>query len=495
LVQHFLFRNIVLPAYETWLKRRKTFRYLRDLERSQWQSRRELEDLQLAGLQGLLTHAFQNCPYYRETWSRQGLNPRRLEILADLQRWPVIGRDTIRENRGRMRAQVAGLRLLQKCTGGSSGVPLHFDLDTGSHDRRQAAWYRGYAWGGAGPGAKELYLWSVPSGKPPWWQGWKDRLYNRLHRRRLLNTYALSEERVPAYLRSLNRYRPDAIVAYAQSLYIFARCLEERRLTPFSPRSIIVGAEKLHRFQRAVIERVFQAPVFETYGSREFMLMGAECDRHKGLHLTMEHLLLEVLDDDGRPTPPGQEGNVVVTDLYNYGLPFVRYANGDRMIAGWDHCPCGRGLPLLREVIGRRAEMVHTPDGRHISGVFFPHVIREYPAVRKFLVVQDRPDRILLHLVLGPGWNEAARRSLEKDFRKVIGPAARLDIVPVDHIPLTEAGKHRVVLNLCHRAADPASRSSAPATGSRSSGRVDAPRAAPASGRSGVRRTPLEITP
>src|SRR5207253_162083 len=161
----------------------------------------------------------------------------------------------------------------------------------------------------------------------------------------------LREDRVPLFLERLNRYRPDVIVAYTNPLYVFAQSLEERRLAPFSPKAIIVGAEKLFPFQRALIEKVFAAPVFETYGSREFMLIGGECDRHEGLHLTAETLLVEVLDDDARPTPEGEEGNVVITDLSNYGMPFVRYVNGDRAVAGWGTCSCGRGLPLMRKVV------------------------------------------------------------------------------------------------------------------------------------------------
>src|SRR5207247_2590258 len=100
--------------------------------------------------------------------------------------------------------------------------------------------------------------------------------------------------------------RPDAIVAYTNPLYSLARALDEKGVKPYSPKSIVVGAEKLHNFQRVLIERIFQTPVFETYGSREFMLIGAECDHHAGLHLTMEHLLVEVVDDDGHPTPDGR---------------------------------------------------------------------------------------------------------------------------------------------------------------------------------------------
>src|SRR4029077_12302961 len=166
---------------------------------------------------------------------------------------------------------------------------------------------------------------------------------------------------------------------YTNPLYEFARYIQREGLSTVSPRSIIVGAEKLYPFQRSLIEEVFRAPVFETYGSREFMLIGAECDRHAGLHLSMENLLVEILDDDGSPTPAGQEGNVVITDLFNYGMPFVRYVNGDRAVAGFDLCPCGRGLPLLKKVVGRQLDVLETLDGRKVPGEFFPHLLKEFP--------------------------------------------------------------------------------------------------------------------
>lgn len=445
----FLHRRLLLPAFESGLKRRKTFRYWAELECSQWLEPTALEQLQLEALRRLLAHAFAQCPYYREAWTQQGLDPHGVRSSRDFQAWPVIDREVIRQHRLQMRARVPGLRLLAKSTGGSSGVPLQFDLDTDSHDRRTAAWHRGYAWAGAELGRKELYLWGAPVGRQSWPRRCKEYLYQRLYRRRMLNAFDFGEATVPLFLKRLNRYRPDTIVAYTTPLYLFARALHERGLRPFSPRAVIVGAEKLYPFQRAMIESVFQAPVFETYGSREFMLIGAECDRHEGLHLTAEHLLVEVLDDAGRPTADGEEGDVVVTDLYNYGMPFVRYATGDRAVAGWKQCSCGRSLPLLRRVVGRRLDALQTPDGRLIAGEFFPHLLKDYPAVRQFQVTQERPDRVELRVVVREPWRQADRHAIADAAGAILGPATRLDIVPVADIPLTPAGKHRVVVNLC----------------------------------------------
>jgi phenylacetate-CoA ligase len=210
----------------------------------------------------------------------------------------------------------------------------------------------------------------------------------------------------------------------------------------------VVGAEKLHDFQRETIERVFQTRIFETYGSREFTLIGAECSEHSGLHLTMENLLVEILDDDDQPTPEGQEGNVVVTDLTNYGMPFIRYRNGDRAVAGWKTCGCGRGLPLMREVVGRQLDMLNTPDGRMIPGEFFPHTLKDVVAIRRFQVTQHAEDEVVLRVVLKGEWNDEERKRIECECREVVGPAVRFSIEVVAEIPLTALGKQRVVVNL-----------------------------------------------
>ncbi len=442
-----IYRHLVIPAYESVYQRRKTLHYWRDLERSQWLAGEELESLQLAALQRLLRHAFESCPYYRQEWQAAGLRMESVQSLVDFARWPVLGKPQIREHRQAMRSERPAGRLIAKTTGGSTGSPLSFDLDQGSYERRNAAMLRGYTWAGAALGTKQFYLWGVPLEKRSARQVWKDRLFNTIQRRHIVNSFALSDETVPQILDELNRYRPDVVVAYTGALYQFARGLAEQKLRPYSPRSLIVGAEQLHGFQRELIESVFQAPVFETYGSREFMLIGAECSEHRGLHLTTEQLLVEILDDNGQPTAAGQVGNVVITDLYNYGMPFVRYAIGDEAVAGFTRCVCGRGLPMLGKVSGRRLDALCTPDGRRVPGEFFPHLLKDYAAIRQFQVVQPALDRLELRVVLAPTWNEAQQQHLLDQVARIMGPQVALQLQPVPAIELTRAGKHRVVVS------------------------------------------------
>ena len=449
-------RRAAIRGYESGVKRRPTFRYWRELEESQWWSADRLEAERVKRLHGLLSHAMRHSPWYRGEWQRLGLDPQSVASVADLRNWPVIDRDTIRAHRTEMRSTAPGTRFISKSTGGSSGVPLHFDLDFDSNERRMAAWHRGYGWAGAAPGTRQWYLWGVPPDATADWKKRKVRLYDALYARTTESCFDLAESEVPRFVASLARCRPDAIVAYTGALYSFARMLESRGIKPWQPKSIVVGAEKLHDFQRELIERVFGAPVFETYGSREVMLIGAECPEHSGLHITAEHLVVELLDDNDEPVADGEEGDVVITDLTNTGMPFIRYRNGDRAVAASGACACGRGLPRLARVTGRRLDVLTTPDGRQLPGEFFPHILKEFASVQRFQVEQADPAHVTVRLV-APEWSDADLARLEREVAAVAGGALAVKVEQVDDIPLTAAGKLKVVVNkLAGRRENPA---------------------------------------
>jgi phenylacetate-CoA ligase len=358
-------------------------------------------------------------------------------------------------HRQKLRICSSGARtpVVSKSTGGSSGKPLQLAIDLRANDRRTAAAYRGYGWAGADPGTRQTHLWGVDLKPASPLRRCKEWLYSRaLYRRDILNSFKMCEETIGQFVDRINRYRPEVLVAYTNPLYELARAIDDRGVVMHRPDSIIVGAEKIHDFQRELIEKVFDAPVFETYGSREFTLIGAECELHRGLHLTSELLLVEIVDEDGQTVAAGQEGDIVVTDLFNVAMPFVRYAIGDRGVASPEPCACGRGLPLLQEVVGRKLDVVVTPDGRRVPGEFFPHLIKDFSAIRQFQVVQPRSDQLEIKLVVDSRWTESDRHLLDREVKQCVGQQwMNVTICEVDDIPLTPAGKRRVVIGCGNR--------------------------------------------
>ena len=440
------YRSILLPAFDGLIKGRKTVQYWRRAEQRQWLNRQELESHQLADLQRIVGFANAHCEYYRNEWSHLGLNPGSLQSFHDFHCWPLLTREVIRENRSRLQSQVS-VKRITKSTGGSSGQPLVFDLDSESNERRTAMMYRGYSWAGCSPGTRRMMIWGADLNQPSRMKSIKVWLHHRFEQQRIMNCFEFSDGNLRMQFHRMNRFRPEVIVAYTNPLYEFCKHLQANAMEPKGVRSIIVGAEKLYDFQRELIERVFRAPVFETYGSREFMLIGAECDLHSGMHLSVDNLYVEVVNDDGTPTPDGLEGNVVITDLFNHGMPFIRYLNGDRAIAGFTQCACGRGLPLLRSVVGRQLDILSTPSGAVIPGELFPHLFKDFASIRRFQVHQHQRDEVEIRIVGDSRLNSDTIQLIRDKIDQSVGGQLKIRLERVDDIPLTAAGKHQVVVN------------------------------------------------
>ena len=442
-----IYKKLIIPGFEAGLKRRQTFHHYRDLEESQWMDPQEIQMMQVERLNSLLEHCRQYSPWYRNRWSEYGIPTGSVTSLNDFQAFPITTREMMRENASDIRSLAGNVSFVSKATGGSSGSPLRFLIEADANDRRIAATFRGYGWAGAYPGTKQSHLWGTNLGNVSKLQEWKEYLYQRwLYRRDMLNSFSMSDSNLGDYVKRLNRSRPRILVAYSNPLFVLARAIDEQKLQVHSPESIIIGSEKLYDHQREIIERAFAAPVFETYGSREFTLIAAECGQHSGLHVTSENLIVEIVDDLGQPCRPGQEGQVLVTDLFNTAMPFVRYAIGDRAVAATKSCPCGRGLPLLEKIVGRQIDILKLPDGRNLPGAFFPHLIKDFNAIRRFQVVQTREDCLRLQIVVDDGWNEEQHQILRDRIKSGMGDSSRLEIQRVDRIELTAAGKRRVVI-------------------------------------------------
>ncbi|MFC4526768.1 phenylacetate--CoA ligase family protein [Dyella halodurans] len=440
------FRHVLYPAYESGLRRRGTLAWLAAYEHDQWLAPERVAALQFERLKRLLEHCHREVPYYRSRWRALGVTPGDIKNLDDYARLPPLTKADIREHADELVAESWRGRLLYKATGGSTGEPLRFGYTRESNERRVAVMWRGYAWAGSRMGKRTLYLWGGAVGEPSRAHQLKDRLYNAAFARRMLNSFHMTEANMASYADAIDRYRPEIIVGYVGPLMRMAQWLLETGRTPYRAQAVIGGAEALHEFQRQTIEQAFGCPVFNTYGCREFMLIAAECEQRQGLHVNADHLLLELVDTDGTPSA-SDHGQVAITDLFNYGMPFIRYLNGDMATASAERCACGRGLPLLARIDGRVLDAIRTADGRYLPGEFFPHMLKDVPGIARFQLVQRQLERLDLSIVRDAAFNEESLAMIRHEVRKVLGDSIELDCHFVDDIPLTHTGKTRVTVS------------------------------------------------
>jgi len=232
--------------------------------------------------------------------------------------------------------------------------------------------------------------------------------------------------------------------AYASSLSQFANYVKEHGISGIRPKLIETTAEKVSQPQRELMEEVFQCKVADWYSAREMGTIGYQCPAGS-LHVC-ETRYLEILAND-RVVQPGELGEVVITSLHQYGMPFIRYKIGDMAIYAEEACSCGRGLPVLKEVVGRLHDFLVATDGHFVHGAFFSHTFRLYPEIAKYQVYQpDRTHlevRIILSSPVEPAWFEKVRQEIQHIF----GEDMQIALTVVDNIPLTPAGKHRFIIS------------------------------------------------
>lgn len=436
-----LFRRVLFPLYESGIRRRQTLRYLHEYEQNQWRTHEQTETLQWKKLQDLVRHCWEQVPYYRESWQALGIRAAEdIASPADYARLPVLGKPEIRANFDKLIAPAYRDGLLYKTTGGSTGEPLRFGYTRESYERRLAIMWRGYGWSGARLGQRTLYLWGTSIGA----QKRKDRLYHAAFNRYMLNAFEMSEARMAQYADTLDRFRPETVVSYVAPIVKLAEWLIANGRRAHRPQRILCAAESLHESQRRIIEQAFGCPAYNTYGCREFMLIAAECEHRSGLHVNADQLKVELGATDG--DAPGPR-DIIVTDLHNYGMPLLRYANGDLATEGARTCACGRALPLLASVDGRKLDALRTPDGRFVPGEYIVYAFLYATGIKRYQVVQKRLDAFEIRIVRDRDFEPSTVDLVRRELLKVVGESVDLNFEFVEQIPLTQTGKLRVTVS------------------------------------------------
>jgi phenylacetate-CoA ligase len=437
--------RVLYPSWER-LRGRPTFELLAQLRRGERISLDELTALRTGYLRRVVRHAYLHTGYYRRAFDAAGVSPDDVRSADDIMRLPLLRRDVAQTTvDDRTAKQPAAL--YSKTTSGSTGQPLVVRYSAESRYWRDATRWRGFGWGGYHMGQKAMHLWGVSAIPPSPWTRVKVALDHKLRRDVYASCMVRSRDNLRAMVATIRQEQPDVLLGYAQALADLARFVNREGLRTWDTIPVIYGAERLWDHDRADLVRAFGPAVFETYGCREFMLIGAECEAHDGLHESLENLLVEILitepDGSQRRARPGETGEVAITDLHNLACPFIRYLTGDLAMArAPTPCACGRTLPRFGPVEGRVTETMRDARGNPVEGILFNILFLHMAKyTRQFQVVQRANGRLILRVVPTTDMLAPEAEALIREFvgKHVVG--IPLDIEVVREIPLTKAGK------------------------------------------------------
>ena len=391
-------------ALYPYMEKRKGNRirfFTKQLQESEKLAPQELRALQETRLKELLLHCADHVPAYA------GLDRAAIETdpFAALQSIPPLDKKTFRADPDSFIALNApASSLIANKSGGSTGSPVHFYMDRNQVEQYEAARWRGLGWYGITNGSRSVMVWGSSIELSPEARKAHDREDKWLKNREVMSAYELNENDGQKYIDYLNSYKPEYLYGYSTALTAFAKAIEKagKEKLKIRLKAIVTTSETLFPWQAEYLNKVFDCPIGNEYGARDAGILAYSCPCG-GMHITAENAILEVLDPKTlQPLPEGSDGILAITDLTNRVQPRLRYMVGDTGTLLPGKCSCGRTLPLMKAPEGREDALLVAEGGRLVHGNFANQIIRDYPAVNGFQLIQHTPQTATLKLAGDP---------------------------------------------------------------------------------------------
>jgi len=332
--------------------------------------------------------------------------------------------------------------LVKDSSGGSTGEPTVYYKNVERHNLRRADQIRHDRWSGWDIGKRKALIWGAQRDLKAVQSFRENILATYIERQWELDAFEMSEAEMSRFTDQLEKLQPSMILGYANALQLYSvYLLEHKPNHSIKLDGIVSSAETLTEEKRKIIEKAFGCKVLNRYGSREVGLIASECKAQKGLHINAENIYLELVDANANHVKHGN-GDIVVTDFWNFGMPLIRYKLGDVGTVSESHCSCGRGLPLLGSVAGRTGDFFVSQNGDKIHGEYFTHLFYELPQVKQFQMIQESLDLVVFNIV---ETSESKEQSyLDGIFRKtkeILGENIKIEYHFVKEIEPTSTGK------------------------------------------------------
>ena len=398
------------------------------LDRSQWFSKEQLKIYQLQRLSLILDHSYKNVPYYRNLFNDLKLKPRDIKTTEDLTKIPLLSKNTLKRSFRSLIADNAQQFSPHLCrTSGTTGEPKEFYQDGPSNILEFCYYWRYWSWAGYKLGDRfaEFTLNHFLNKNI---DATSD--YSLLTNRLMLNPAQLSYEKTNNFISILKKYKPQFLKGSPSSIYIFAKLLGVKDISPVKLKAIFTTGELLLNSQKELIENTFHCKIFDSYGHMERTVAICQCPLGQ-YHINSDYGFLEMEDVEKNPSSDLIRGRIIGTSLYNFAMPLIRYELNDALEISKNakECECGRGLPLCKTIVGRMQDVITTTDGRFLTNVFILFDILE--GVLWCQIVQEKVNKIRVRLAKDTNFSI---KSLEEFMRQLRWLLTNETIIEVEYL-------------------------------------------------------------
>lgn len=412
------------------------------LKRNIYIPRSELDNLRFNLLKEQLLYAYQNIPYYKSAFKEAGVDPSNLKTIEELSDYPLINKDLIKKNSSKFLNKKSFIKdRLKSHTSGSTGQPMWTYYDMMCWIRKKyLVKARARMECGLKPFEK-ITVFDTAS------QNSKDKtnFFFRTFKShyKILSVFESNEKIV----QELRIFSPAALYGAPSYFFQLAQFISLNRIQLPSIKKVFTSSEYLQDTVREYIKRIFNAEVYDIYGSTEFKEVAWECEKHEGYHINEDEVIVEIVKD-GEPASPGIIGNIVITDLRNTAMPLIRYQIFDKGILLNEKCSCGRTFSMMKPFAGRLSEYIILPDGEFLSPYIFTTSIEKIEGLQQYQIVQLKEKKILVKVITDAGNFEKIALSIKNILCRITNYKMEIEVEQQIKIDVEENGKFKVVKNL-----------------------------------------------
>jgi phenylacetate-CoA ligase len=427
-----ILKHLIMPLWAKWEKS-PYLKHLKYLNESQYFPLEKIKEIQWEKIKKLLIHANENSKYYKELFAQNNIQPEKINSYEDYLSIPILSKDDVRQ---------------PFLTSGSTGIPLKGYRDKACSEFKRACGRRSELWSGYDLGERIFCLYGEPEKELTGLTKLKATFRRKyLYRTEILNLLKLSTESMLDFAEKMKKNPPSLLWGHAHGLYQLALFLEKQNITDIQPKGMYSAGMVLHDWERKKIEEIFNCKLQDRYGGEELGLIATECKKQEGLHINTDSHFVEFLDKDGDHVAPGERGVIVVTDLTNYVMPFIRYRLEDVGVYSTDFCSCGRTQPLIKKLEGRVADFLMTPEKELVSGISLTdHFAGHIPGVAQMQIIQNELNKLELKIVKNDEYGEKTTEQISILIKDFFGDKMQYIIDLVDSISKESSGKYRFTI-------------------------------------------------
>lgn len=431
-----------MPAVHKDLTNEEYVRWTRFLREADEWSLEQIRAYESQEIRRILDFAYRNTAGYKRLFDESGLLPADIRSIEDLGKIPFLTKEMIRDHLDDFSADVPGRYYIT--TGGSTGIPTGMYRDDASFAKELASKAHQYYRIGWREGDRQIVFRGLQIDSPEAMEFFPE--FNELR----CSTYQFGTEKMELYRQKAFEFEPEWIRCYPSSGYVFARYLKDSG-KPFPPiKGMLCSSEQLYDFQKQLFEEVFgaDARIFVHYGHYEMAALAGFCEYTDDYHVLPQYGCAELLDkNDRQVTTPGEVGEIVATSFIMHATPFVRYRTQDLAVFKSFGCEkCGRPYQVWERIEGRLQELIRTKTGRLVSTSMLNMHDETYDHLKQFQFHQKEQGSVVFRFIPKASCDEAVLGEVRRNLQGKLGDDIELILEPVEDIPLTKRGKHRLLI-------------------------------------------------